>query len=113
MLNKLLKMRFACPVCGRILYKPWRGYWCPYCGVDLNHKDPEEIDLAKSKLTKRTDTGIPYYIGKFSLREKTFAQDMSISAIAEVLEKLAQYEEAEEENNRIIDELINQEDISE
>jgi len=32
---------------------------------------------------------------------------MSISAIAEILEKLCQYEEIEVENDRIIDELIN------
>ncbi len=31
---------------------------------------------------------------------------MNISAVAEILEKLCQYEEIEEENDRIIDELV-------
>ena len=98
MLNELLTIRFGCPVCGRILYPPLvRGYWCPYCGADLNHKEPIEINMAiEGRLTARAESGLPYYIGKFTGREKCYAQDMGLSAIAEVLEKLAQYEDAEE-----------------
>ena len=40
---------------------------------------------------------IPYYIGKHSFKPKAFAQDMSLSAISEVLEKLAQYEDLAEQ----------------
>lgn len=98
MLNEMLIGRFVCPVCGRIIYFPTRGYWCPYCGIDLNHQPPIEDTNSSERLTARTETGIPYYIGKHTFREKTFAQDMGISAIAEVLEKLAELED-EQENN--------------
>ena len=99
MLNEMFKFCFICPVCGRILYKPLKGYWCPYCGTDLDHNEPQQINFSSNRLTKRTDSGLPYYIGDFTGRERCFPQDMSLSAIAEVLEKLAQYEDAEEEVN--------------
>ena len=96
MLNELLRIRFGCPVCGRVLYYPLRGYWCPYCGADLDHNNPIEIEVSTNRLTARTENGTPYYIGQFTNREHCWAQDMGLSAIAEVLEKLAQYEDAEE-----------------
>jgi hypothetical protein len=100
MLNELLKIRFGCPVCGRILYPPIvRGYWCPYCGTDLNHQEPVEIHMSEGRLTARAESGLPYYVGNFTHQERCYAQDMSLSAIAEVLEKLAQYEDLEEEEN--------------
>ena len=40
MLNEMFRACYICPVCGRVLYKPLKGYWCPYCGVDLNHNEP-------------------------------------------------------------------------
>ena len=46
MLNEMLIGQFVCPVCERILYGPLRGYWCPYCGVDLTHKEPIEKDFS-------------------------------------------------------------------
>lgn len=98
MLNEMLHLGiYICPVCERIIYKPIRGYWCPYCGVDLNHYQLIEETLANNRLTGRTETGIPYYTGKHSFKPKAFAQDMSLSAIAEVLEKLAQYEDLAEQ----------------
>ena len=97
MLNEMLIGNFVCPVCERILYGPLRGWWCPYCGTDLKHKAPIEYNLAESRLTQRSESGMPYYAGKFTFRERCFPQDMSLSAIAEVLEKLAQYEDAEEQ----------------
>ena len=99
MLNELMTGRFICPVCQRILYYPLRGYWCPYCGVDLKHNEPTEIQMSENRLTARTEDGLPYYIGKFTFREKAFAQDLNLSAIAEILEKLCQYEELEEKED--------------
>lgn len=92
--------RFVCPVCERILYGPLRGYWCPYCGVDLTHKEPIEKDFSQSRLTKRSESGMPYYIGRFTFKERCFPQDLGLSAIAEILEKLAQYEDAEERSGQ-------------
>ena len=96
MINEMVRMLFGCPVCGRVLYKPRRGYWCPYCGADLNHKQPVEIKLTSSRLTARDEYDTPYYIGNFTGRERCYVQDMRLSAIAEILEKLAEYEDAEE-----------------
>ena len=97
MLNEMFKPCFICPVCGRVLYRPLKGWWCPYCGTDLDHNEPQQINFAVGRLTARTESGLPYYIGSFTSRERCFPQDMSLSAIAEVLEKLAQYEDAEQE----------------
>ena len=95
MLNEMLLGHFICPVCGRIIYRPIRGYWCPYCGLDLKHVEVIEEKLSDERLTGRTETGVPYYKGKHTMRSKSFPQDMSLSAIAEILEKLAQYEESD------------------
>jgi len=57
-------------------------------------------------LTARDDNGVPYYCGEHTLHSFTYSQDMSISAIEEVLEKLCQYEEIEVENDKIIDKLV-------
>ena len=51
---------------------------------------------------------MPYYIGKFSMRERSFPQDLNFSAIAEILEKLAQFEDIAEKEQ----EDINGEDNS-
>lgn len=99
MLNELIRARFGCPVCGRILYYPLKGYWCPYCGADLVHKEAIEIQLSDSRLTARDQLNRPYYKGNFTLREKAYAQDLNLSAISEILEKLCEYEDAEEEEN--------------
>ncbi len=104
MLNELIRLHFICPVCGRILYKPLKGYWCPFCGVDLNYNEPQEVDFSTERLTKRVENGMPYYVGTFTHRAACFPQDMSLSAIAEVLEKLAQYEDAEEKEEATNDE---------
>ena len=103
MLNEMLIGRLVCPVCERIIYGyNIRVYWCPYCGADLVHKEPIEKTFSNQRLTGRTESGMPYYCGNFTFRERCFPQDMSLSAVAEVLEKLAQYEdigEQEEINN--------------
>jgi len=49
---------------------------------------------------------MPYYCGERGLREKTYVQDMEVNIAAEILEKLCQYEEIEEKYDRIIDELV-------
>ena len=98
MLRELLKFRFGCPVCGRILYYPLKGYWCPYCGVNLTSQNQaQEVDL-KDRLTARDEKGVPYYCGIHTVRSKTYAQDIGLTAIAEVLEKLCQYEELDDGN---------------
>ena len=99
MLNEMLIGRMICPVCERIIYGPVRGWWCPYCGRDLNDSNMIEKSFS-NRLTARAENGMPYYIGKFTFRERAFPQDLSLGAIAEILEKLAQYEDiAEEEEN--------------
>lgn len=99
MLNELLRFYYACPVCGRILYQPRRGYWCPFCGTDLDHNEPVVKKFSEEgRITARAESGLPYYIGPFTMRERAFAQDLNLTAIAEILEKLCQYEELEEEN---------------
>lgn len=100
MLNELLRYQFLCPVCGRILYRhKIRGYWCPYCGTDLTNVDEEkyQVDLS-NRLTARDENGVPYYIGIHTMRERTYPQDINITATIEILEKLCQYEEQEENN---------------
>ena len=42
---------------------------------------------------------MPYYIGRFSFKERAYAQDLGISAISEILEKLAQYEDLEDQSS--------------
>ena len=106
MLNELLKCCFGCPVCGRILYRPLKGYWCPYCGADVETGQPNKIINLKNRLTARDDNGVPYYCGEHTFHSFTYPQDMSISAIEEILEKLCQYEEIEVENDKIIDKLV-------
>lgn len=105
MLNELLRCCFGCPVCGRILYRPLKGYWCPYCGADVEQGEPNKIIDLKNRLTARDENGIPYYCGEHTLHSLTYAQDMNVTAIIEVLEKLCQYEEIEEDTDRIIDEM--------
>lgn len=99
MLNLLLHNCYTCPVCGRIIYGKLPGWWCPYCGRDLVKRETTEVSFS-NRLTARTETGMPYYIGKHSFREKAFAQDLELSAIAEILEKLCQYEEIAEEEEK-------------
>ena len=106
MLNELLRRCFACPVCGRILYHPLKGYWCPFCGADVEKGEPNKVIDLSNRLTARDENGIPYYCGEHTLHSFTYAQDMNITAIAEILEKLCQYEEIEVENDRIINELV-------
>ena len=106
MLNELLRRCWSCPVCGRILYRPLKGYWCPFCGHNLSIDEQEDnLDLS-TRITTRDENGVPYYCGERGLREKTYAQDMDINIVAEILEKLCQYEEIEVENDKIIDKLV-------
>ncbi len=98
MLNEMLIGRLACPVCERIIYGPLRGWWCPYCGRDLNEENAVEQTFT-NRLTARAENGMPYYIGHFSFRERAYPQDLSLGAIAEILEKLAQYEDLEEQSS--------------
>ena len=97
MLRELLRARYACPLCGRILYPPLKGYWCPFCGTSL--KDESKIDTITltNRITARDEYGIPYYCGRYTMRRRAYAQDIELSAIAEILEKLCQYEELDEE----------------
>ena len=98
MLNELFNFgRFICPVCGRIVYKPLRGYWCPYCGLDLKYEELVEVDLNTKRLTGRLENGKPYYTGRLNFYGNTLPQNMTISMIEDVLEKLAEYEDKEEE----------------
>ncbi len=96
MLNELMVGRFKCPVCGRIFYGPLLHYWCPFCGMTENSPFPE-ITEENDRLTDRDENGIPYYIGVHTLKSKTYAPDMSMRAIMEVLEKLCEFEEKKEE----------------
>ena len=96
MLNEMLVGRYICPVCERIIYGPLRGWWCPYCGRDLKENTAIEKTFT-DRLTARAENGMPYYIGRFSFRERAFPQDLGVSAIAEILEKLAQFEDLAEE----------------
>ena len=98
MLNEMLIGRWVCPVCERIIYGPVRGWWCPYCGRDLNDDNMIEQTYT-DRLTARAENGMPYYIGRFSFRERAYPQDLGLSAIAEILEKLAQYEDLEEQSS--------------
>lgn len=98
MLNEMLIGRWVCPVCERIIYGPVRGWWCPYCGRDLND-DNMVKQTYTDRLTARAENGMPYYIGRFSFRERAYPQDLGLSAIAEILEKLAQYEDLEEQSS--------------
>lgn len=99
MINELLKGRFICPVCGRILYFPLKGYWCPFCGTDIKTPDKtEQLDLA-DRITARDENGVPYYCGRYTFNTKTYIQDIKLTALAEILEKLCQYEEIEEVHN--------------
>ena len=105
MLNELLRRCWSCPVCGRILYRPLKDYWCPFCGYDLSTDEQEDnLDLS-TRIIARDENGIPYYCGKKGFREKTYAQDVEINIAAEILEKLCQYEEIEEKYDNIIDKL--------
>ncbi len=99
MINALLRRCYACPVCGRIIYGPLKGWWCPYCGRDFNTENATETNFTE-RLTARAENGMPYYIGRFSFRDRAYAQDLSISAIADILEKLAQYEDLAEEEEK-------------
>lgn len=101
MLHELLKLRFSCPVCGRILYPhKIRGYWCPFCGTDLKLNTDQEqtktVDLT-NRITSRDENGVPVYIGEHQFRSRSYPEDINITAISEILEKLCQYEELDEE----------------
>ena len=103
MLNELLQARFGCPVCGRILY-PFkiRGYWCPYCGADLelDSEEPQKVEInLKNRLTMRDEHEIPTYIGEYSFKNSAYPEDLNLTAITQILEKLCQYEEILEEND--------------
>ena len=100
MLNELIKGCFSCPVCGRILYYPLKGWWCPFCGTDIK-ADQQYINIIdlKNRLTARDENGVPYYCGQHTFNSRTYSQDLKITAISEILEKLCQYEEAEEEQS--------------
>lgn len=88
MLNELIKGCFSCPVCGRIIYYPLKGWWCPFCGTAIKSKENAEIVDLKNRLTARDEKGIPYYCGKYTFNSRTYPQDIKITAIAEILEKL-------------------------
>lgn len=106
MLNELLRRCWTCPVCGRILYRPLKDYWCPFCGHNLSADEQEDnLDLSV-RITARDENGVPYYCGERGFRQRTYAHDMDINVVAEILEKLCQYEEIEVENDKIIDKLI-------
>ena len=98
MLYELLKARYACPLCGRILYFPLKGYWCPFCGTSLRDESKIETITLNDRITARDENGVPYYCGTHTVRERTYAQDIKLTAIAEILEKLCQYEELDEKN---------------
>ena len=101
MLRELLQARFGCPVCGRILY-PFkiRGYWCPYCGADLalNTEESNQVEInLKDRLTIRDENGMPSYIGEYTFKENAYPEDLNLTAITQILEKLCQYEELEDQ----------------
>ena len=98
MLNELLVCRWVCPVCERIIYGPLRGWWCPYCGRDLNDNNMVEQSYT-DRLTARAENGMPYYIGRFTFKQRAYPQDLGTNAISEILEKLAQYEDLEEQSS--------------
>ena len=107
MLHELIKGCFSCPVCGRILYFPLSGYWCPYCGKSITNPEQAVVVDFKNRITNRDENGKPYYCGSHSFNERAYPQDIKLTAIAEILEKLCQYEEAEEQFDKIVDEVIN------
>ena len=72
---------------------------CPFCGADVEKGEPDKVIDLSNRLTARDENGIPYYCGEHTFHSFTYAQDMSITAIAEILEKLCQYEEIEEDKN--------------
>ena len=98
MLNEMLFGRFQCPFCGRIFYGPLLHYWCPFCGMTEDSPEPTKT-ADNERITTRDEDGVPYYIGPHTFKTKTYAPDMSLSAIMEVLEKLCKLEE-EKENKK-------------
>lgn len=99
MLNELMVGRFKCPFCGRIFYGPLLHYWCPFCGMSEESPLPEKTEDTK-RLTARDEDGVPYYNGVHTFKSKTYAPEMSMRAIMEVLEKLCELEE-EKENEQL------------
>ena len=100
MLNELLKNKLGCPVCGRILYRPLKGYWCPYCGANVEKEESNKIINLRNRLTGRDNNGVPYYCGEYTLCSLAYPQGIGVTAITEILEKLCQYEElSEQEEN--------------
>lgn len=95
MLNEMLFGRFRCPFCGRVFYGPLLHYWCPFCGMTEDSPIPTKTE-DNERITARDDDGVPYYIGPHTFRTKTYAPDMSITAVMEVLEKLCKLEEEKE-----------------
>ena len=87
--------RFRCPFCGRVFYGPLLHYWCPFCGMTEDSPIPTKTE-DNERITARDDDGVPYYIGPHTFRTKTYAPDMSITAVMEVLEKLCKLEEEKE-----------------
>ena len=95
MLNEMLFGRFRCPFCGRVFYGPLLPYWCPFFGMTEDSPIPTKTE-DNERITARDDDGVPYYIGPHTFRTKTYAPDMSITAVMEVLEKLCKLEEEKE-----------------
>lgn len=96
MLNEMMIGRFKCPVCGRVFFGPLLRYWCPYCGVSAENDTPV-ISEVGTRITTRDEDGIACYTGIHSIRDRTYAPELSVTAMMEVLERLCQLEEQQEE----------------
>lgn len=95
MLNELIIGRRQCPVCGRYIFGDLKYWWCPYCGSD-NTEENIIISNPTDRITARDENGIAVYIGIHSPNSYTYAPYMGINAIAEVLERLCEKEEEDE-----------------
>ena len=67
--------------------------------IDLQKYNYEiETITLTDRITARDEYGTPYYCGRHTMRNRAYVQDIELSAIAEILEKLCQYEELDEED---------------
>ena len=105
MLNELIIGRMQCPVCGRYMFGDLKYWWCPYCGKN-GAEDTAIISNPINRITARDENGIAVYVGIHSMNSRTYAPYMGINAITEVLERLCEKEE-EDENLHSEDEQDN------